>query len=150
MGGEVMAKKPTGGPVTKVYGHSDDCIEVEGHLEDEFSSFDKASHLYFSDGTILRCEYGANDKAQWEIKPVKIGTVGPGNVVRSKATDEDANFTDTVEIHGNLLWVECWENADGPDFDELVERIRGLIDNRSLDELERDQLLAIYRALMKR
>lgn len=59
----------------KVYGSSDDLIEIEGDISEEFNfSPDKSSEsrvLAFSDGTLLRIHY--DDDAIWRITRMVAG-----------------------------------------------------------------------------
>jgi len=57
---------------TKVYGSSDDLIEVEGEVRGEVCSYgtddrDQGVLLFFSDGTVLEVKYGKLDDAIWGI-----------------------------------------------------------------------------------
>ena len=91
----------------RVYGHSDDCIEVEGDIRDEFSynySEDEptAKFLAFSDGTALKITYGLDD-ACW-----RIGVYATGSAVKhTPATG--GNYTDVVEIAADIKWVVVGE-----------------------------------------
>ncbi len=42
---------------TEVFGHSDDLIELEGDLSEEFIGGEKPCLLIFSDGTVLTIKY---------------------------------------------------------------------------------------------
>lgn len=86
----------------KVYGSSDDLIEVEGDVVEEFNPHDsdKADFLAFSDGTVLSIEYTSD--GIWRINRVATGTAGYSKV---EATDDEKNYTDTVTLDGKLTWV---------------------------------------------
>jgi len=50
----------------KVYGHSDDCIEIEdddGKLREEFEAYDEddGNYLAFADGTVLHIVYNKDN-----------------------------------------------------------------------------------------
>ena len=51
--------------MTRIYGASDDLVEFEGELEDEFGCYDKAVLIVLSDGTVLLVAYG--EKGVWKI-----------------------------------------------------------------------------------
>ena len=63
----------------KVYGASDDLVEVEGDFSGEIGSYgtddrDKGVLLVLSDGSILEVKYGKNEDAIWEVKLLKRGS----------------------------------------------------------------------------
>lgn len=75
-----MAKKTagnTGIQKVKVCGASDDLIEVEGALNEEFGASSgedtSVSFVGFSDGTVLRVAYGENGEGFWRITRVVEG-----------------------------------------------------------------------------
>ncbi|HEU4540304.1 MAG TPA: hypothetical protein VFR23_04180 [Jiangellaceae bacterium] len=88
-----------------VYGASDDLIEVEGDVEEEFdysaagNSDDSGYLLAFSDGTVLRIWL---DSA-WRIKPVTTGA-GKLVIVPCPEDDED-NYSDRATIDAEITWV---------------------------------------------
>lgn len=65
----------------KIYGASDDLVELSGYINDEFSSYEKPTYLLFNDGTQLKIEYGHDGEwiisresgglanYQWEMSP---------------------------------------------------------------------------------
>lgn len=57
----------------KVYGTSDDLIELEGCLNEEIPCYDGNVILEFSDGTVLKIEYGKPEGAIWKITPMSVG-----------------------------------------------------------------------------
>ena len=65
--------------VTRVYGTSDDLIEVEGgKASGEVGCYgtddrDDGVLLFFDDGTILEVKYGKNDEAIWGVTARKKG-----------------------------------------------------------------------------
>lgn len=62
---------------TKVYGASDDLVEVEGDVRGEIDKYntseEKPVRLAFSDGTILAWWY--NDDGLWKVKVEAKGTL---------------------------------------------------------------------------
>jgi len=55
----------------KVYGHSDDCVEIEGDFKKEIYSFDKPLRIYFDDGTDFIIKY--NNEGNWVFDVIKKG-----------------------------------------------------------------------------
>lgn len=86
-----------------VYGASDDLIEVEGALSEEFNphELDKGDYLAFSDGTVLSVLY-AKDGC-WRINRLVQGSA---NYDKVEATGSDSdNYSDRVTLKGDLRWV---------------------------------------------
>lgn len=82
-----------------ICGASDDLIEIDGDLTDEFNpSNDDPSYLAFSDGTVLRVQYDGF----WRVVRLRTGTAG---FEKHEGTDMDTDYTDKVTLTGDLLWV---------------------------------------------
>jgi hypothetical protein len=84
-----------------VYGASDDVIEIDGDIAEEFYYTDNSKRgdfLAFSDGTILRIVFG-NDG--WRITPVFEGT--SKLTIVQHADGEDG--TDRAALDGDVAWV---------------------------------------------
>lgn len=79
----------------KVYGTSDDLVEVEGDITEEFNPLhdDKPSFLAFSDGTVLRITYDG----MWHIARIAEGSA---EYAKRNATDIDQDYSDIVTLTG--------------------------------------------------
>jgi len=93
----------------KVYGASDDLIEIEGDIREEFGyhysvSDPTAKFLAFSDGTALKITYGLDDGC-WRIS---VYAGNPDYITHTPATSED-NYSDIVEIDTDIRWVVVGE-----------------------------------------
>jgi len=84
----------------KIYGASDDLIEVQGALNEEFPYSDGDAFLGFSDGTLLRIRHDA--EGIWRIMPVCAGPAFEG--VEQAPENDDRNYTDRATL-GDVLWV---------------------------------------------
>lgn len=91
-----------------VYGASDDLIELDGAISEEFPFLDRDDRgdlVAFSDGTILRVAFSAS--GVWRITPVVEG-VGTLTIVQAPEEDDD-NYSDraTLEVpdDGRRLWA---------------------------------------------
>lgn len=87
----------------KIYGHSDDCVEIDGDIREEFNpaSDDEMSYLAFSDGTLLSIKYG--EEGLWRINQLQAGSSTYSKV---EATDPDGDYSDRVELSGGAIkWV---------------------------------------------
>lgn len=90
----------------KVYGCSDDLVEVDGadYPYDEIGCYDMDVILWFDDGTTIKIGYPKKDVAVWWIKVLKQGT---GEQTLTICEDEDANiYSDIFEIDANLVLVQ--------------------------------------------
>jgi hypothetical protein len=93
-----------------VYGASDDLIEVDGAVTEEFytrelqggSGESDGRVLAFSDGTVLEIVYGAGSEGFWRIRRLATGKAKYELV---EADDEQTNYSDRVTLTGDIKWV---------------------------------------------
>ncbi len=89
----------------EVYGASDDLIEVEGDIREEFYAIEEASGdgglLSFSDGTVFGIRY--SDAGVWRIAPVVKGTAFEG--ITQAPEDDDDNYSDRALLGEGVTWV---------------------------------------------
>ena len=89
---------------TKVYGISDDLVEVETvkniYPYDEIGCFDSMVRILFTDNTVIEVEYGKDGKGIWKIEVTHKGDA------KQKLTicdDEDADiYSDIFEIDADF------------------------------------------------
>lgn len=85
-----------------VHGASDDLIEVEGDIREEFSGGPSNTDLLaFSDGTVLQITYGKS--GVWRINLAAAGTATV-NIVQAPLNDDD-NYSDRATLDGDIRWV---------------------------------------------
>ena len=89
----------------KIYGASDDLIEIEGDIREEFycQSGDE-SLLAIADGTLLRIAY--DNDGVWRITPVVLG-LARVEILQAPAND-DTNYSDVATVttsFDTLAWV---------------------------------------------
>lgn len=86
----------------KVYGASDDLIELEGDIEDEFGHYphdDEPVYLAFSDGTVLKAIY--DNDGIW-----RLNLVCKGNLYQSKEDGSVIDDTNDIVIFDTgIKWV---------------------------------------------
>ena len=90
----------------KVYGCSDDLVEIEGaeYPNDEIGCFERDVKIKFTDGTEIKVGYSKPDLAIWWIRVEKRGTA---NQTMTRCWDEDAfPYSDILTIDSELLSVE--------------------------------------------
>lgn len=88
--------------MVKVYGCSDDLVEIEGSVykEDEIGCYDKDVRIRFIDGTVIRVGYAKKDMAVWFIEVEKKGTAKQFLEI---CEDEDADcYSDVFEIDSEI------------------------------------------------
>ncbi|MGC4886602.1 hypothetical protein [Micromonospora sp. DT227] len=85
-----------------VYGSSDDLIEIDGDIREEFGYHNesKGDLLAFSDGTILRIFH--NDSAIWRITSVARGS--SELTIEQVAETDDRRYSDRATLAG-AVWV---------------------------------------------
>ena len=101
---------------TKIYGTSDDLIELEGDIQGEVGcyTYDDAQGalLVCSDGTLLEVKYGKAEMAVWGINLIRVGDLYRDIEL---CHDEDATpYSDVVTFHDGLKWIYVateWERV---------------------------------------
>jgi hypothetical protein len=88
-----------------IYGASDDLIEVEGDLSEEFNAYssedDVHHYLGFSDGTLLEVTYGRD--GTWFINRLAGGTA---TFAKQDLADLDERaYSERVTLDGDITWV---------------------------------------------
>lgn len=89
----------------KVSGASDDLIEIDGGIYEEFYAYgdEENNYLAFSDGTLLSVVYDVN--GFWRISALFTGT--STTLEKHEASDEDSDYSDIVTLQNaaDFLWV---------------------------------------------
>lgn len=92
-----------------IYGASDDLIEIEGDLREEFYalSASEGMSIAFGDGTILDIHY--DDHGIWRINR---GFAGSAAFEKEEALGDEGDredgrpaYSEIVKLTGDLLWV---------------------------------------------
>ncbi len=91
---------------TRIYGASDDLVEVEGDVCGEVGCYDKDLLLACSDGTILVAHYGKPGAGGvWSIEVLRKGDLFEGVDI---CTSEDADpHSDVVRFRDGLKMVRA-------------------------------------------
>ena len=87
---------------TTIYGASDDLIEIEGDISEEFAAYDldEDAVIGASNGVLLRVRY--DDDGVWRLAPIR----GADRVTITVApVDDDDNYSDRVVITDPVEWV---------------------------------------------
>jgi hypothetical protein len=96
----------------KVYGTSDDLVEIEGDIREEFYSLagaDTPVYLAFSDGTILAVDYSY--EGIWRITPIYLGA-GELKITQAVAANLDSDYSDVADLYGDINWVVVGDRVE--------------------------------------
>lgn len=92
-----------------IYGASDDLIEIEGDIREEWSPpEDGPALLAFSDGTVLRIEFERD--GTWRIAQIKQGSAEYTHVPSVGDDDYSDRVTLSGDIGGTIAWVVLGTN----------------------------------------
>ena len=89
----------------KIYGASDDLIEIEGDIREELTYNENAENNYlaFSDGTVVSIFY--DNDGVWRITPTIIGRAKYQKTFEAVSGD-DERYSDEVVLEGeDIQWV---------------------------------------------
>lgn len=89
--------------MVKVYGCSDDLVEIEGskYKEDEIGCYDSQVRILFEDGTIILVGYPKPNIGVWWISVERSGTA---HHTLDICTDEDADiYSDVFQIDSEIV-----------------------------------------------
>jgi len=85
-----------------IYGESDDLIEIEGDITEEFDACEDNTYIGCSDGTLLSIVYDSD--GFWRINVLVYGAC---KFSKTQATDEDRDYSDKVTLEGDIKWLTC-------------------------------------------
>ena len=89
---------------TTIYGASDDLIEVDGDITEEFNAIEQHPYyLGFSTGVVLCIEYGTD--GIWHIRP-KAGK-DKVHIEFETSDGEGDSYSDRATITEPVEWVVC-------------------------------------------
>jgi len=103
---------------TKIYGTSDDLVEIEGDVRGEVSHYvadgDKEAGvlLVCSDGTVLAVKYGKPIGGIWDIQLIRDGSLFLG--IDLCEDEESDPYSDVARFSDGLKWVIAatqWERV---------------------------------------
>jgi hypothetical protein len=106
----------------KIFGRSDDLIEVEGTFEDEFNPpWLNWGYLHFDEGTIVKAGYDLVEGKGWHIEVVKHGAA-VAKMLDPELDDGD-HYTDVLELscESGLTSAKCWGTPEGPSDDDIED-----------------------------
>lgn len=102
---------------TKVYGASDDLVELDGDVNGEFGCYgtddrDAGVLIICSDGTLLDVKYGKDDAGIWAVRLIQKGTLF---MKIEQCTSENADpYSDVAYFADGLKWAYAageWEKV---------------------------------------
>lgn len=95
---------------TKIFGHNDDLVEIEGDVRGEINVYDTEVLIICSDGTVLIAEYGK--AGIWKLSPLLKGSLF--DCVHPCLVESDDNYTDIAQFKDGLKWAYTateWEKV---------------------------------------
>lgn len=109
----------------KIYGHSDDCIEITGDISDEgYVGNNNIGYVELSTGDVFKVHY--TKEGVWRISKVdnEINNVNYNLIVchYDEENEEESGYTDQMYIVGKIEWIKFWKNWP-VSRDEYIERI---------------------------
>lgn len=115
-----MAAKET----VKIYGHSDDLVEIEGTVPgcDEYGSYDKPLYVELSTGDVFKAEY--TPAGIWRVTHENTGSATVSTVLAPvpEGDEEPDPYTDTVTATGDIQWVDTWRAWPATD-EEVADKV---------------------------
>jgi hypothetical protein len=136
--------------IITVYGHSDDCIEVDGDLAEEFNTYNEWKYLHFNEGTVVKIGYSMKDAPKhegkdkgWHVEVVTLGDGTKAEMLAPTIEDGDNHYTDKLQLVGDLKSVRCTKSAGGMTSEDLKE----FFEDFDSGDYGDAQLLAAYKAL---
>ena len=94
----------------KIYGYSDDLIEIEGQMEDEIDCYNATLRITFLDGTVVEFSYGKPEGAIWKCNLVSQG----------KYFDKiDYCTNEEDEVYSDILYMKDCEDCLIEYFEEI-------------------------------
>jgi hypothetical protein len=134
----------------KIYGCSDDLVEIEGDVPgcNEYNIIDKPLYVELDLGDVFKVEY--TNEGVWCIDHLFKGglkATGGSFTKEQHENSDSSNYSDKVTITGKIGWIDTWEQFP-PETDEIREKISRMIgdDGRfDVDRILNDQeILDIY------
>jgi hypothetical protein len=83
-----------------IYGASDDLIEIEGDIREEFCPSEEDNLLALSSGVLLRIWY--SEYGVWRIQHI----AGEGVSITEAPEDDDDNYSDVAVVESSVIkWI---------------------------------------------
>jgi hypothetical protein len=102
----------------EIYGSSDDLIEIEGDIREEFNDYGGNGYLYFSDEVVIKYDYDGDWTFSIKSNPknIKIEIKEVGKIDKEKYND----YSQLVKIEDNVSWVKKTKNFNSDMYSEDV------------------------------
>lgn len=134
----------------KIYGASDDLIEVCGDLNKEFSGGQGWRFLHFNEGTIVKVGYDMRDaprtetgqRKEWHIEVLRLGDGTDAQQLMPKL-DRGRHYSDHLRLEGELNHVRCTSSPNGITHDELLH----FFNEADFRDYGKESLYAAYKIL---
>lgn len=128
-----------------IYGASDDLVEVCGDVPgcDEYGSFDSDKYVEFSTGDVVHVAYDGTWTTTHHVVSGKLKV----NIHQCDHSDDnDGDYTDQMELTGNIKWVRAWDRwpYESDDIRDKVEQTLSNLEMRDLDEIATQELFELF------
>lgn len=104
--------------VVKIYGASDDLIEIDGEVKgcDEYSPDDDIGYVELSTGDVFKVEYTKG--GTWRVSHLLDSKKLQVEIEKCPEDDDPDPYTDTATVRGEIAWVDLW-NTWPPSMEEV-------------------------------
>lgn len=95
----------------EVFGCSDDLIEVDGDIRDEFGRYaiGKWSFVVFDEGTVLRVGYAVDGTGNWRVERIREGEAQFNRVPAEMRQVEDPDeYSDVGVLDGDVRGLKFY------------------------------------------
>ncbi len=98
--------------MTKIYGASDDLIEIEGDVNDEHGEYNFSGTISCSDGTKVKVSY--DEDGNWKFNKIEYGSkfkalivaVGDDNKHTEPLAIDCSSYSDVLILDDGIEWVK--------------------------------------------
>jgi hypothetical protein len=87
----------------KVYGASDDLVEVEGAQSEEYGCYQSDVFVFFKDGTEIAVHYDDEHEGIWKIKTLRKGEAYASAKKTSLDKETEETYTEEFFIRGTKI-----------------------------------------------
>lgn len=125
----------------KIYGHSDDCIEIEGrNINDEIYLMGEMLFLHFDGGVVIQCSFCLEEDECWRFRVVK-------NDAGVSFTENGPNEDDDYELVLNFEPTSFYATDSVEGVTASFAR-KCLKNNINWDNMSDDQVIDIYKYMI--
>lgn len=114
----------------KIYGASDDLIEVDGDLSDEGTAYGQG-FVELSTGDVFKLSYGKDpNEPVWRIEQIVDSGMLSVRMEKcdwSEDNENESGYSDIAWMVGPITWIQCWQEWP-PTMSEIHQAVESLLD----------------------